>query len=217
MKLNDINIRDPFVLLYNDKYYMYGTRGQTAWGDKATGFDVYISDDLEDWSDPIEIFSTPDGFWADRNYWAPEVHMYKDRFYMFASFKNEEERRGTQILVADRPEGPFSVHSPIPVTPRDWECLDGTFYVDKAGKPHIVFCHEWVQTDDGTVCERELSDDLTKAVSEPRELFKASDGKPWIRSHQKNEESGALCYVTDGPYMYRSESGRLISRRASQP
>ena len=32
MKLADINIRDPFVLLHEGKYYLYGTRGATCWG-----------------------------------------------------------------------------------------------------------------------------------------------------------------------------------------
>ena len=41
----EINIRDPFVLLDNGVYYLYGTRGATCWG-KASGFDVYFSGDL---------------------------------------------------------------------------------------------------------------------------------------------------------------------------
>ena len=30
MKCEEINIRDPYVLVYNDTYYMYGTRGKNA-------------------------------------------------------------------------------------------------------------------------------------------------------------------------------------------
>ena len=45
MKLNDIHIRDPFIVYYNDKYYMYGTRGKGCW-DTCSGFDVYISEEL---------------------------------------------------------------------------------------------------------------------------------------------------------------------------
>ena len=43
-----INIRDPFVLVHEGKYYLYGTRGPECWGDKATGLDCYVSTDLED-------------------------------------------------------------------------------------------------------------------------------------------------------------------------
>lgn len=52
MKTNEINIRDPFVLLENGTYYLYGTRGATCWG-PATGFDVYTGTDLENWEGPF--------------------------------------------------------------------------------------------------------------------------------------------------------------------
>ena len=64
MKLSDIHIRDPFVLLHEDKYYLYGTRGATCWG-AADGFDVFVSDDLENWSEPHEVFHNDGSFWAD--------------------------------------------------------------------------------------------------------------------------------------------------------
>lgn len=144
MLRNEINIRDPFVLVENGKYYLYGTRGATCWG-KADGFDVYVSEDLVHWEGPHVCFHNDGTFWADRNYWAPEVHPWQGKYYMFASFKNEALPRGTAILCADTPMGPFRPHSQSRVTPPDWECLDGTFYASKDGKPYMVFCHEWVR------------------------------------------------------------------------
>ncbi|MBQ1257552.1 MAG: family 43 glycosylhydrolase [Clostridia bacterium] len=211
MKRHEINIRDPYVLVVNGKYYMYGTRGATCWG-KASGFDVYVSDDLETWSNPIPCFENDGSFWADRNYWAPEVHPYKGKYYMFASFKNETVCRGTAILVSDSPVGPFVPHSDGCVTPREWECLDGTFYVDKSGNPYMVFCHEWVQAGDGEICAVRLSEDLKKAVSKPRLLFRASEPE-WVKS-LKNAK-GEDCYVTDGPFMWRCGNGNLLCLWAS--
>lgn len=202
MKNTDINIRDPFVLLYEGKYYMYGTRGETCWGE-ADGFDCYVSEDLENWSDAIEVFHTPEGFWADRNYWAPEVYFYEGAFYMFASFKKEGMSRGTQILKADSPLGPFRVHSERPITPDGWECLDGTLYVSKEGVPYMVFSHEWVDVSDGEIWSVELDKELTKPVAEPELLFHASEA-PWI----KQTSRGA--YVTDGPFMFRTKTGKLL-------
>lgn len=204
MKLNEINIRDPFIVPEGGKYYMYGTRGKGCWANEKTtgmGFDVYVSEDLENWSAPISVFEQSDDFWGTHNFWAPEVHKYNGKFYMFASFKSEERNRGTQILVSDTPDGKFKPVTEYPVTPEDWMCLDGTLYVDKNGEPHIVFCHEWSQIVDGEVCEMQLSRDLTKAVSKPRTLFKASEPY-WARKEHNN-------WVTDGPFMYRGESGRL--------
>jgi beta-xylosidase len=202
MKSKDINIRDPFVLVYDGKYYLYGTRGATAWG-LADGFDVYVGTDLENWSEPIEIFHNNGDFWADRNYWAPEVHYYNGDFYLFATFKSETSRRGTQILKASSPLGPFQVHSNGPVTPGNWECIDGTFYLNQNGIPYMIFCHEHRQVIDGSICIMELTHDLKKADSEPVEIFKASSA-PWVVPLGDNH------YITDGPFMYRCNDGDLL-------
>ena len=87
MLTNDqINIRDPFVLVHDHRYYLYGTRGESCWG-PADGFDVYVGDDLNSWKGPFVCFRNDGTFWADRNYWAPEVHAFGGAYYMFASFK----------------------------------------------------------------------------------------------------------------------------------
>lgn len=209
--MQDIHIRDPFILVHGGKYYMYGTRGQTCWGE-ATGFDVYLSNDLENWSEPQVCFENDGSFWADRHYWAPEVHRWNDAFYMFASFKNPDVCRGTAILRSESPTGPFVPHSDGPVTPREWECLDGTFYISKAGKPYMVFCHEWLQAVDGEVCAVELTEDLRAAADKPFLLFRASEaewGKPVLHS------SGVSGWVTDGPFLWRTTDGTLLCLWAS--
>ena len=206
MKRTDINIRDPFVLVHEGAYYLYGTRGATCWG-PADGFDVYVSRDMEEWDGPFVCFHNDGSFWADRNYWAPEVYFYQGAFYMFASFKNPDVRRGTAVLKAESPLGPFVPHSDGCVTPRDWECLDGTLYVDKAGKPWMVFCHEWVQAGDGEVDAIPLTDDLSAPAGEPRLLFRASEAS-WCKV--MHHSSGVDGCVTDGPFFWRTADGTLL-------
>ena len=206
MRLNEINIRDPYILPENGIYYLYGTRGATCWG-PADGFDVYVSRDLEHWEGPRECFHSGDGFWADRDFWAPEVHPFRGGTYMLASFKGPDRPRGTAILRADSPLGPFAPWSAGPVTPRNWACLDGTLFVDGAGLPWMVFCHEWVQCGDGEVCALPLTEDLRAAAGAPRVLFRASEA-PW--SQRKRHSSGVEGHVTDGPFMWRLADGRLL-------
>lgn len=211
MKRTDINIRDPFVLVHEGAYYLYGTRGETCWG-PADGFDVYVSRDLDDWDGPFVCFHNDGSFWADRNYWAPEVYHYQGAFYMFASFKHPDVHRGTAVLRADSPLGPFRPHSDGCVTPKGWECLDGTLYVSKAGKPYMVFCHEWVQAGDGEVDVIPLTDDLRAAAGEPMLLFHASDAS-WCQV--KHHSSGVSGCVTDGPFLWRTADGTLLCLWAS--
>lgn len=203
MKRSEINIRDPFILPYGGKYYLYGSRGSEVWGDSATGLDVYISTDLENWSEPKEIFTRTPDFWADRHYWAPEVYEYNGAFYMFASFKSADRCRGTMVLRADAPDGKFTVWSDGTITPSDWEALDGTLYISKSGEPYMIFCHEWVQVQDGEMCAVRMSADLKRSEGEPFTLFKASEAS-WIVEGREG------IYITDGPYPYRCEDGTLL-------
>ena len=202
MRFKDINIRDPFVLPYEGKYYLYGTRGETAWT-SANGLDVYVSDDLENWSEPHECFTVTNELWANKEVWAPEVHIYNGKFYMFVSLRSDKRNRGTQIMKSDSPLGPFFPFTDDAITPKEWSALDGTFYVSKKGEPYIVFCHEWTQVKNGEICALQLSEDLTHSVGEPFLLFHASDN-PEVSEFGR----GTGRYVTDGPFLYK-ENGKL--------
>jgi len=197
MKLSDINLRDPYILPFDGNYYMYGTRGFNY-----TGFDVYVSSDLENWSEPKSVFEGYDGFWADKEFWAPEVYEYNGKFVMFASLKSDKHHRGTQVLISDSPLGPFIEHSKDAVTPHEWESLDGTLYIED-GEPYMIFCHEWTQIKNGTVCSTRLSHDLKKRISEPEILWYAKDAACF---DDFSKEEG---YITDGPFLMKID-GELI-------
>ncbi|MBN1346353.1 MAG: family 43 glycosylhydrolase [Phycisphaerae bacterium] len=203
-RLSDIRLRDPFILSMPEEgvYYLFGTGWHLPGG---PGFMVYRSKDLETFHGPTPAFCRPKGFWADRDYWAPEVHPYKGKYFMFASFKAGKACRGTQILVADAPAGPYRPYSDGPVTPRDWECLDGTLFIDRQNQPWIVFCHEWLQVGDGEMCAMPLRDDLKKASGSPILLFHASEA-PWVVEVGVKPRGR----VTDGPFLHRTSDGTLL-------
>jgi len=212
LTLADIQIRDPFVLTLPERgeYLLFGSTDADIWNPPATGFDCYRSTDLVHWEGPIQAFRPPAGFWSDRNFWAPEAHEYRGRYYLFATFKADGVCRGTQILASDAPEGPYAPWSDGPVTPSDWECLDGTLHLDEAGEPWIVFCREWVQVRDGQIVAQRLSDDLRGVVGEPVVLFTASEA-PWTRRMDLPQiPKDVDMYVTDGPFLHRLRSGELV-------
>ncbi len=201
MKNNEINIRDPFILTKDGRYYLYGTRAKD-FGMKTGGFDVYVGDDLENWSEPVSIFDSEKFNLNKASNWAPEVHEYKGKFYIFATFEQENGMRGTYSLVCDTPDGEFTLCSEKALTPSEWWSLDGTLYVSQKGEPYLVFCHEHVQILNGTVCFVKLNDTLTEPVGEPVMLFKGSDAYDALPSPERR-------YVTDGPFLYRGVNNRL--------
>lgn len=207
LKREEINIRDPYILLYRDEYYLYGTRGATCFGE-ADGFDCYVSRDLTSFEGPFPVFQKPADFLPHRDYWAPEVIFENGFFYMFASFYTDGVGRGTHCLRAESPLGPFHPYSDGSLTKKEWACLDGTFYRAENGQPYLVFCHEWEQNDGvGTICAAELSEDFRSLTKEPRCLFSAKEASPPVAPHHHARRGDV--YVTDGPFLYRDSKGTL--------
>lgn len=216
MRTSEVQIRDPFILPIeeNGLYYLFGTTDKDCWQAPGQSFDYYKSKDLEEWEGPITAFRPQSDFWATHHFWAPEVHAYNGKFYMFATFKAERRYRGTQILVSDSIDGPYEPLTDGPVTPHNRECLDGTLFVDDEGLPWIVFCHEWTQVHNGSICAMPLSDDLKEAVGKPQFLFDATEAK-WVRQLKDwpvegdGERHRMPAYVTDGPSFHRLKNGTL--------
>lgn len=195
LKTSEINVRDPFVLVYDGKYYMYGT------GLAGSGYGCVVSEDLENWSQRIQVFRPETDFDGDGNFWAPECHYYNGKFYLFATYHSKTSgKRGVGIFRADLPTGPFELISDGHATPHYRDCIDGTLYVDESGQPWMVYVEEWTSNEDGvgTMAAVKLSDDLSHFVGEPKTIFRA-DGHIWTDSS-----------VTDGPFLYKSSNGTLL-------
>jgi len=201
IKTGIFNLRDPFVLKGEDRYYIYGT-DVSAGGWSDTHWALYVSEgkSLEGkWKrSEGQLYVRPEH--AEKNFWAPEVHKYRGEYYMIASYYSSLTRhRGCSVLKAQAPEGPFREISEGHITPAAWDAIDGTLWVDDGGQPWMVFVHEWTSTDDGIgrMAAARLSEDLSRFISEPKELFRADDA-PW-----------ANYQVTDGCFLFKNSEGRL--------
>ena len=220
LPLDSLRTSDPFVVADDatKTYYMFSSGGGGM-------VNYRKSKDLRMWDGPYTAWRGDSSFWAGATpaTWAPEVHKYRGKYYLFVTMTTSKEeiieripgrydipRRGMQILVADTPEGPF-----IPVggesTPKEWASLDGTLWVED-GIPYMVFCHEWLQIVDGTMDLVRLNQDLSEPVDKPLVLFKASDA-PWSREMLSiGEKTYGLDLpgnVTDGPWLFRTQTGKL--------
>jgi beta-xylosidase len=225
LRLPEFFVHDPWILAENSTqtYYLYTSAWTRQTGQNRTGTFAYKSKDLATWEGPWLVFACPDDSWADPQVtaWAPEVHAYNGRYYLFTTLHNPgkplptlvparpNSMRGTVIAVGDSPAGPFTlIKRDGPVTPPEFMTLDGTLYVDPAGKPWMVYAHEWIQKIDGTVEALPLKGNLTAAAGDPILLFKGSDA-PWLNEQAVPSARPAL-YVTDGPELFRSRTGRLL-------
>ena len=216
LKKDEIRIRDPFVLPHEGYYYLYGTIGEP----KARELFVFRSRDLENWEEPTVIYTLREDSWAYGELWAPEVHCYRGRFYLFHTMrrKGEGKLRAVEISVADSPSGPFLPISERPVTPEDRSCIDGSLYVED-GRPYMVYSHDWpdcyreeIDAYVGELEAIELSEDLTRAVGEPFLLFTSKDA-PLSGEHPTHcrfEGRELVRYGSDAPFLYRLADGALL-------
>ena len=209
--LDSIVLSDPCILADRKTamYYMTGTGGM-----------LWKSKDLKLWEGPFHVAKTDSNSWMgpDPMVWAAELHPYKGKYYYFATFTNQAvkidtvqgnviERRASHVLVSDKPDGPYVPMKDSTYLPADKPTWDGTFWVDKDGKPYMVYCYEWLQTLDGTIEKIELKPDLSGTIGEGKLLFRASES-PWSREKDADGKDKPN-KVTDGPYLFRTGTGRL--------
>ena len=90
LKTEDIRIRDPFI--YADQqsktYYMYAQSANRAHSN-FIGVEVYTSKDLMNWTPPQPVLTLPDDA-GIKAVWAPEMHQYNDKFYLFVTLTMNE-------------------------------------------------------------------------------------------------------------------------------
>jgi hypothetical protein len=211
VRLDSITLSDPFILAdHNTKmYYLTGTGGM-----------LWKSKDLQFWDGPFQVAKTDSNSWMGPRpmIWAAEIHHYKDKYYYFATFTNRSvkidtvneniiDRRASHVLVSDKPDGPYIPMKDSIYLPADKPTLDGTFWIDKDGKPYMVYCYEWLQNLNGTIEKIALKPDLSGSIGSGKLLFRASES-PWSREKDKNGNDRPN-KVTDGPFLFHTATGRL--------
>lgn len=209
--LDSIVLSDPFILAdtKTNMYYMTGTGGM-----------LWKSKDLKLWEGPYKVAETNPNSWMGPKpmIWAAEIHPFKNKYYYFATFTNRAvnidtvrgnaiERRACHVLVSDKPDGPYVPMEDSTYLPANKPTLDGTFWIDRDGKPYMVYCYEWLQNWNGTIEKIELKPDLSGTIGAGKVLFRASDS-PWSREKDENGNDRPN-KVTDGPYLFKTKTGRL--------
>ncbi len=208
--IDSIRLSDPFILADSktQTYFMTGTGGM-----------LWKSKDLRSWKGPYKVAQTDSASWMGPApmIWAAEIHEYKNKYYYFGTFTNRAvmidtvdgtpiERRACHVLVSDKAEGPYVPMSDPTYLPAHMPTLDGTLWIEN-GKPYLVYCYEWLQNRNGTIEYIALKPDLSGTTGKATLMFRAKDA-PWSREKNPDGSEGKS-KVTDGPYLFKTGSGRL--------
>lgn len=198
LKAEDIKIRDSYIVVYEGKYYMYGTDGTNAFGGQMDNFPVWVSEDLENWDGPFIVYENDGTFWADKQYWAPEVYYIDNEFYLYGSMGGSARKnKGIQLFKADNPLGPFEPTTDYPFTPEEDDDIDATLY-EENNLMYMVYS----QGSDGIYAVK-LNDTLDGFADTPFKLFNVADCSWPVAAF------GGMI-LNDGPCFYMTSSGKLL-------
>lgn len=208
IRTEELRVRDPYIVVYHNHYYMYKSDGNSIYVHKST--------DLKNWDDGTVVYTLSSDSWGCQDLWAPEVHYYKEKYYMFLSLLGKSGLRGTEISVADTPDGIFTPITNQPATPVDRSCIDGSLYVEK-GTPYIVYSADWPHNYNpeqdsyiGEIWAMPLTEDLKASAGEPFMLFKSNEA-PCSKEPQECEWEGKQIrrYGSDAPFILPLSDGTL--------
>ena len=180
---------DPFILFYQEKYYMYCTteneRELIGANDFSTdtpegdGIYVYVSDDLKNWTRQGYALKKGDTI-GEKWFWAPEVLEYRGKFYMV--YASEEH---IAIASADHPLGPFTQENKRWL--REGMAIDGSFFVDDDGAVYLYY----VRLDgQNKIFVAKLKDDLSEIEEEYPDCLICAE-EPWETLD---------CLIAEGPF-----------------
>lgn len=158
-------IADPFVTLFGDTYYAYGTGGANV----KNGFECFTSTDLKTWKSQGQALS-PDDSYGTWGFWAPEVY-YREKDKKYYMFYSTEEH--ICVATSDSPTGPFKQKKKQPIW--DEKSIDTSLFVDTDGTPYLFLVRF---TGGNVIWSAELTDDWASIKPETlTECIRATD--PW--------------------------------------
>lgn len=218
MRTEDIRIRDPYIVVRDGVYYMY----KSDYTSDNKNIYVLKSRDLKEWGEPKVVYTLSEDSWGCADLWAPEVHLYNGKYYMFLSLLGKNGLRGTEISVCDTPDGTFIPLTNRPATPDDRSCIDGSLFVEN-GVPYMTYSADWpfnfVEEKGcyvGAIWAVELTTDLKDRVGEPFCLF-ASDEAMDTPDSFEYEGRMITRYGSDAPFVQRLKDGRLLVTWSPMP
>ena len=125
------NAADPQIIKHGDTYYLYVTGGKSL--------SVRTSKNLISWSEKKTIFQLSQTSWGVDRCWAPEVHEYNGKFYLFFCGRDSKEIFHGSVAVCDTPDGTFKPIGDKPLLNFSYSVIDLSFLADDDGRTYIYY------------------------------------------------------------------------------
>ena len=195
---------DPFVLLHEGKYYLYGTtdfnrdKGTTEYNGE-NGIRVFESENLRDWEYKGMALRKGDTIGED-NFWAPELVYKNGKIYMV--YTSDEH---IAVATAPSPLGPFTQEKKAWLSER--RTIDGSFFFDDDCKVYLYYVrlYDGVKVFHNTIYGAPMSSDLL-SIDEDNEQMLIEAGEPWETVDGQ---------ISEGPYMLKHNGKYYLTYSAN--
>ena len=168
---------DPSVLYYNGKWYLYPSCGK-----------IYVTGDFCNWQivDPHCNISS---------YYAPTILHFRSRFYLLAT--------GSDLFVSDSPTGPFTSIGRMHRSDGTGLFIgDAMLFADDDKRVYLYYNGAIDGNENRCIMGVEIdSDDLTRAITQPRQLIPFNPEHTWER-YGANNQNKHLSYI-EGAWMIK--------------
>ncbi len=123
---NPLVAADPWIIATDDGYYAYATSDKLS----GYGFLAWHSSDLVNWQEVGTVYYMNKETWGKRDFWAPEVTAYQDKYYLHYTAKDADNEIKIGMAVADTPTGPFIDLSDQPFFDPGYNVIDSNILID---------------------------------------------------------------------------------------
>jgi xylan 1,4-beta-xylosidase len=190
---------DPSVIRIGDEYWATATTSE--W---APLFPLLRSRDLVNWEHVGNIFERrPD--WAVGNFWAPELHEHKGRFYVYYVGRKRGGPLSLAVATADTPTGPWTDHGPM--IGQEAGSIDAFPVVNTDGTRYLIWKEDGNSRNKPTpLWIQKLSEDGLKLAGDMKELF--HNDAPW-----ENNLVEGPAVIRRGDYWYLFYAGNACCGR----
>lgn len=193
MTLDSFYMKDPFIMLADGIYFMYGSN---LWSPELgnTGFSCYLSSDKENWLGPYDLTAGTVDWTGYEHFWSPEITSKYGWYYMVVCCKkvnadpsNPTEKHGIKLLASQSPIGKFydialstvgngflDKEAMYATAGINMNSLDPSFWQD--ANVHLFWCDGGSHSDDDrdTIYTGRFNTDIQMLETTPYKIIDAS-------------------------------------------
>lgn len=198
---------DPWVIEHNGKYYW--SQSNNAGGEIC----LWESDSLDTMGERRAVWKAPRRGPVSRELWAPEVHFFNGRFYIYFAADNGENKNHLSYVLVSETDDPFSkyeLHGPF-YTGDDPElklgnrwAIDSTVFVHKE-KPYLIWSGWEDDRDVQYLYIAPLNAERTQTTA-PRVKICHNADYLWERTEERRGSRG----LAEGPETLQAPNGRVF-------